>query len=240
MRFSSYNPNDRYRQRSAKRTTSTIAFLFLFLTIFGAGYWVGGMRAQQNAYILREEKRILKEENDQAQSNIIELRAKAQTAGVRLEQLRASYEEILPEGPMRDLLALLRKQIEQGVDIKRLESVILSARPPQNCSDPESKRFVVATPAYQGPGSKASIDGGITIYGEGISSKNSGGNQEAWFDPGQPVKITFKATGRAPEIKEGLLPIHHSMVIKNKEYRFTVTSGAKSFVKITYDHCDYP
>ena len=241
MSFSSYNPHDRYRQRAAKRTSTMIAFLFLFSAIFGAGYWVGGVRSQQNIYILQEEKRILSEESEHAQNEMIKLRAEAQTANVRLEQLKASYEELLSEGPMRDLVTLVRQQIDQGVDVGRLESVILLARPPQNCSDPESKRFVVLTPVYNGPSSKASIGGGaVTIFGKGVSAKNSKGNKEAWYDPGQPVEITFRAQDGASKTKKGLLPIRHSMVVKGKEYRFTASAGAKSFVKVTYDHCDYP
>ncbi len=240
MSFSSYNPNDRYRQRSARRTSSILTFMFVFFAILGTGYWVGGVRSQQRIYILQEEKRILGEESADGQNVMIELRAEAQTASVRLEQLRASYDELLSDGPMRDLVTLVRKQIDQGVDADRLESVILSARPPQNCSDPENKRFVVTTPVYNGPSSKASIRGGIYVFGKGVSSKNSKGKREAWFDPSQPVEVTFKAKGQTSTTKKGILPIHNSMVVGNKEYRFTITAGARSFVKVTFDHCDYP
>ncbi len=240
MNFSAYNPYDRYRQRSAARTTRSIASLFLFTFIFGGGFWVGGMRYQQNMYILQEEKRILSEASEQSQSDMIKLRAEAQTANIRLEQLRATYEELISEGAMRDIVELVRKQIDQGVDVQRLKSVILSARPPQNCSDPQSKRFVVSTPVYKGPSSAASINSVISIFGNGVSSKNEKGNKEAWFDPKQPIDITFKAKGIKPQKKKGLLPLHHSMIIKDKEYRFTVTEGAKSFAKVTFDHCDYP
>ncbi|PCJ99794.1 MAG: hypothetical protein COA45_02970 [Zetaproteobacteria bacterium] len=214
--------------------------MFIFGSIFGSGYWVGGMHSQQIMYILQEEKRILSEEKNDGQNIMIELRADSQTANVRLEQLRASYDELLSDGPMRDLVTLVRNQIDQGVDAKRLESVILSARPPQNCSDPESKRFVVATPVYKGPSSKAAIPGGISVFGKGLSSKNSKGKKEAWFDPNQPVEITFQAKGKKPTMKNGVLPIHNSMIVGDKEYRFTITAGSKSFVKVTFDHCDYP
>lgn len=240
MGFSSYNPSDRYRQRSARRTSSFLTFLFVFFAIFGAGYWFGSLRSQQRIYILQEEKRLLGDENTEGQDAMVELRAEAQTASVRLEQLRASYDELLSDGPMRDLVTLVRKQIDQGVDAKRLESVILSARPPQNCSDPENKRFIVTTPVYNGPSSQASIGGGISIFGKGVSAKNSKGKKEAWFDPGQPVEIIFQAKGRRATTKKGVLPIHYSMVVKDKEYRFTMTPGAKSFIKVTFDHCDYP
>lgn len=240
MSFSPYNPNDRYRARTARRTSSIITLIFFLFVIFAIGYWVGGLRSQQNIYILQEERRILSTENENLENSSTDLRAKAQTANVRLEQLKTEYEDILPDGEMRNLVDLVRKQIEQGVGVERLHSVILSARPPQNCSDPDSKRFVIKTPVYNGPSSLASISRVISIYGEGVSSKNSKGNNEAWFDPSKPVSLSFKANGQDVKIKEGLLPIHHSMVVRDKEYRFTITSGAKSFAKVTFDHCDYP
>ncbi len=237
----SYNPYDRYRQRSARRTTSIIMFMFLFAAMFGLGYWVSGIRSQQDIYILKEEKRIISEENDKIQSDMVKLRADAQTANVRLEQLKASYQEILSDGAMKDIVTLVGKQLKQGVDEKRLKSVILSARPPQNCSDPKSKRFIVITPVYKGSNSKSSIDDGVVyVSGKGKPSKNSKGQNEAWFDSGQVIEVTFKAKNRKAETKKGLLPLHHSMVIAGKEYRFTITVGEKSFAKVTFDHCDYP
>ncbi len=241
MSIYSYNPYDRYRQRSARRITAIIIFMFIFVAIFAFGYWVGGIRSQQDIYILKEQERILSAENSKAQEDLVKFRAEAQTANVRLEQLRASYQELLSEGPMKELVTLVIKQVEQGVDLKRLKSVILSARPPQNCSDPKSKRFVVITPVYKGPSSSASIDDGIiSVFGKGKSSKNSKGKKEVWFDAGQAIEVTFKAKDRAPETKKGLLPLYHSMVIEGKEYRFTITSGEKSFAKVTFDYCDYP
>ena len=240
MDFSSYNPHERYRRRAARRTTSMLIFLFIFLAICGVGYWAGTIHAQQRIYILQQEKGSLADENKKMQNEMTQLRAEAQTANVRLEQLRASYEEILPEGPMRDLVTLLKQQIDKGVDVKRLESVILLARPPQNCTDPESKRFVVTTPVYKGPGSTATISSGIAVFGEGVAARNSTGHKEAWFDPRQPVSITFKVKGRETKVKKGILPIYHSTVSDGKEYRFTVSASAKSFAKVTFDHCDYP
>ncbi len=175
------------------------------------------------------------------QDEVTALRAEAQTAQVRLEQLRASYDELLSEGAMHDLLELLRQQLEKGVDPNRLRSVILSARPPQNCIDAKSKRFVVITPVYNGPQSIASIGkGAVSISGVGASAQNAQGQAEAWFDPGQPVTLTFRGRGSEEQVKQGMLPIYHSVVVDDKEYRFTITEGTKSFAKVTYDYCDYP
>lgn len=241
MSFSSYNPSDRYRQRSARRITSMLTFIFVFAVIFGMGFWAGGVRSQQDMYILKEEKRVLSEERDLVQADMTKMRAEAQTATVRLEQLRANYDELLGDGPMKNFVSLVRQQIDEGVDVKRLESVILSARPPQNCSNPQSKRFIVKTPVYKGPSSSAALPKNlVVITGTGKPAKNAQGKKEAWFDPGQPIDLTFDVKGQEVQKKKGVLPLYHSVVIEDKEYRFTLTAGDKSFVKVAYDYCDYP
>ncbi len=241
MTLSYYNPNDRYRQRAARRMTFFLGFGFVFALIFGFGFWMGGMRAQQNMYILQEEKRIISEERDKVQAEMTKMRAESQTAKVRLEQLRANYDELLGGGMMKDLVSLVRQQIDQGVDVKRLQSVILSARPPQNCSAPQTKRFVVDTPVYSGPSNRAVLPEEVVIVtANGASAQNAQGRKEAWFDPNQPVEISFKVKSGKTETKKGILPIYHTVVYGDKEYRFTIKTGDKSFVQVTYDNCDYP
>ncbi len=241
MSISPYDPGDRYRRRSAQRTVGVFMFLIFIGVTVGIGVWLGRMKSQQSLYIYQEKNSNLVKEQEKMQDEVTALRAEAQTAQVRLEQLKASYEELLSEGAMQDLLELLRQQLEKGVDPNRLHSVILSARPPQNCSDAKNKRFVVITPVYNGPSSIASIGkGAVSISGVGSSAQNSKGQAEAWFDPGQPVKLTFKGRGGKDQLKQGMLPIYHSVAVGDKEYRFTITEGTKSFAKVTYDYCDYP
>ncbi len=241
MTLSAYDPNARYRRRFARQITNTVMLCIFLGVVLSIGYWIGGMHSQQNLYILEQEKRVLQEESREVQEQMTELRAEAQTATVRLEQLRVSYEELLSEGPMQELVTLLRQQLDKGIDATRLKSVILSARPPQNCADPQSKRFVVRTPVYKGPSSNVSVDKNtVSVFGNGTSVQRSGGKKEAWFDPNQPVELTFRTRDGREDKKKGVLPIYHSVVVKDKEYRFTVTAGAKSFARVTYDHCDYP
>tara|TARA_R110001592_G_scaffold79054_1_gene236679 strand:- start:10856 stop:11581 length:726 start_codon:yes stop_codon:yes gene_type:complete len=241
MSISSYNPNDRYRQRSARRVGNMLTFIFVFGGIFGAGFWVGGLRSKQDMYILQQDKINIEEERDRVQADMTKMRAEAQTATVRLEQIRTNYDELLSDGTMKDLVSLVRQQIDQGVDAERLKSVILSARPPQNCSNSETKRFIVNTPVYQGPSSKVSLPKSvIVVTGKGTSAQNSLGKKEAWFDPGKPVELLFDVKDGQSETKKGVLPMYHSLVIEDKEYRFTMKAGEKSFVTVSYDYCDYP
>lgn len=241
MSFPSYDPHARYRQRTAKRISNFLFGLIAIGIIFGFGFWFGGLQSHQKTYILEREKTLLTKEKKRLEDEITQMRAEAQTAMVRLEQLKTDHQEFLSEGPMQELVSFLKSQLEQGVDPGRLKSVILSARPPQNCSDPQTKRFIVKTPAYNGPVSQASIaNDQVVISASGQSAKNTQGKKEAWFDPSQPITVSFKQKDKEAETRVGVLPIAYSVVVEDKEYRLSLNVGDKSFVKISFDHCDYP
>lgn len=241
MSLSSYNPSDRYRKRAASRMANFMVVSFLVLMLFGVGFWFGKQNAGQQERILKQRVQTLTSEATEVEQALIDMRSEAQTATMRYEQLKTTYDEQLPEGAVRDLLELVRKQLEEGRDPERLAFLIRSARPPRNCSEIKTRRFVVATPTNQGPQSKISVaDGSITIKGTGASAKNDKGQAEAWFDSSRPVSLDFVGLGGQAEQKKGTFPIHHSMVVGAREYRFTVSDGARSFAKVTYDSCDYP
>ncbi len=241
MSLSDYNPHDRYRKRAAARTASFMVGTFILLLIFGTGFWFGMQTAGQQEKILRQRVKSMSTQAEEMEQSLIDMRSEAQTASMRYEQLKKIYDEQLPEGPVRDLVALLRKQLQEGRDPERLAFLIRSARPPSNCSEIDTKRFVVSTPTSQGPTSKISVaDGSIIVSGNGASARNENGQPEAWFDPSRAVSVDFKALSGEVDRKEGTFPIHHSMVVGAREYRFTVTDGARSFAKVTYDSCDYP
>jgi len=141
---------------------------------------------------------------------------------------------------MQDLVTLVREQLKQGMDAERLSFVIRSARPPTGCTEPQSKRFVINTPTYTGPASFASVaEGKIKITGAGQSARNANNLPEAWYDPSKAVKISI-VNGNKRETKDGILPLRYSTILGNREYRFTIESGARSFAKVVYDSCAYP
>lgn len=241
MRITSYNPQDRYRRRAADRMAGIITVIVLVLLSFGSGFWIGKKNAGYQERVLAKKVDQLESENTELQDSMTELRAEAQTANARFEQLQAVYQETVPEGAMRDLVMLLKRQVDEGRDPERLSFLIRSARPPRNCSEPQTRRFVVSTPTYKGPDSKVAIaEGALVITGTGSSATNAQGKPEAWYDPSKQVAIEFTNLGGRKEAKTGVMPIHHSIVIADREYRMTVTDGARSFAKVTYDSCDYP
>ena len=240
MSLKSYNPHTRYRERAAQRLSSFLGVLAVILLASLLGFWMGKQFGASDAIRLKDEVETLTLERDDLQGQVTELRVIAQTANKRYEQIQEEVESIIPAGPMQNLVTLVREQIKQGMDADRLAFVIRSARPPTGCTAPENKRFVIKTPTYTGPTSYASIAGGeIKITGSGQSARNESNLPEAWYDPSKAVNITILNAG-TQEVKRGVLPIRYSTVVGDREYRFTIESGARSFAKVVYDSCSYP
>jgi hypothetical protein len=240
MMLNSYNPHSRYRERAMHRMTNAISMLIVIALSTCVGFWMGKQYGVEQNITLIEQVKTLTKERNLLQGNVTELRAEAQTANTRYEQIKAEYNAVMPEGPMQDLTSLVRQQLEEGMAPERLAFVIKSARPPTDCTDPETKRFVVSTPSYTGPDSSASVaDGGIIIKAKGASASNKEGQPEAWFDPSKPVEVSF-TSGGTTEKKNAVFPIRHSVVVGGREYRFTIEEGAKSFAKVVFDSCAYP
>lgn len=238
--ISSYDPSARYKNRSKQRIASFVVFAMVVVVSGGLGFWLGGQSAQEQIIRLKAQNVSLSSEYEQMQDNLTQLRAEAQTANTRFEQVKQEYSELIPEGPMQELTTLLRAQLEKGMDPQRLAFFIRSARPPTGCVEPEVKRFVVSTPAYKGPESIVTVaDGAVTIKGTGTSARNDKGQPEAWYDPAQPVSLVFQSPNGSDK-KRGTLPIQHSVVAGNREYRFTIEEGSRSFAKVIYDSCSYP
>lgn len=240
MSLNNYNPHMRYKERNAQRVASALGVVAVILISILLGFWLGKQYGAEHLITLKDEVEMLEEERISLQEQVTELSATAQTANTRYEQLQEEVESILPAGPMQDIVTLVREQLKQGMDAERLSFVIRSARPPSGCTEPESKRFVINTPAYSGPQSLASIaDGKIKIGGSGKSARNSKGLPEAWYDPSKRVEVYF-VNGDKKEFKKGVLPLRYSTVVENREYRFTIEKGARSFAKAVYDSCAYP
>ncbi len=240
MSFTLRSHQDRYRQRARESFTRTLMICALLTGMLACGYLIGQQRQklaiQQMKIVLQDTK----QRAEQSESAMTELRSRNETLAIELQQLNTNYQSKIPQGDLLTLTNLLQEQLDKGMTVERITQLIRASRPPQNCSAPLSKRFILSTPAYEGPESKITFaEGAITVSGNGEASINSTGSKEAWFDAGKKVKVTFTQTGGIQEIKEGILPIHHTIIRNDKEYRFSVSEGPRSFVVVTSDSCDY-
>ena len=65
--------------------------------------------------------------------------------------------------------------------------------------------------------------------------------RSAWYDPAQPVTIAFTRIGGEREEIQGVLPLHHSMVLDDAEWRFKPPCPATAaWSTSSADRCIYP
>lgn len=213
----------------------------LALAIF-VGVWLGRQYAGSEVITLR--KRTAEQEQIviQLQEQITQARSRAQVAQTRLNTMQEEVSKTLPEeGPLRELIAELRKRLDEGVSPERLSFIIKSGRPPSNCVEPQTKRFIVTTPELDKTDSSISVDNDdIKVFGKGVSARSDKGAAEAWFDPAKPVTVFFETKSGEKSQEISTLPFSTTIVEGAREYRFTIEEGARSFIKVVYDSCDYP
>lgn len=234
----------RKRQRRQRRI-AVLKWTVTLALLVAAGiyaYNTGSTLARQEVIRLAEEIDSLKTTIDDMARQNAQLAAEVEQARLREQQWQSRYKAEVPTGEPRELLSLIERRLADGVAPDRLAFVIGAAKSERVCDEaPETKRFVVPTPIYRGPSDSVSFaDGAITVTALGESALNDGGNPEAWYDPAQPISLRFTQLGGESSEVVGALPLHHSVVMGDNEYRFTIVAGQRSFVNVTGDRCDYP
>jgi hypothetical protein len=170
------------------------------------------------------------------------LHADAETARKRESEWQNRYQAEVPTGQSKDLFELIRDRMAAGVETRRLAFVIEATSNLQSCDkDPVTKRFLVQTPLYKGANDSVTFGGEtITVTASGANAADPQGNAEAWFDPSKPVNVSFAEIGGRITETTGKLPLHHSVVVRGSEYRFTVLPGPQGFVKVSGERCNFP
>ncbi len=239
--FAMYDTGGGSRRRAAERKRKLVMTLLMIGILCVLSFWWGGENVRSSEVAYKQQALELQAERAGLEQTITQLQSEVQSTQVRYQQLEERYKQEVPQGVFKQLTDLVKRRLDAGIKPERLSFIIDSARPPKNCTPAAAKRFVVKTPVYSGPhGTVAFGNGAITVTGEGQPAVGGTGSPEAWYDPGKPVQIKFIEIGGKETAKEGLLPIQHSMVLDNKEYRFTVAAGERSFITVTSDSCDYP
>ena len=171
------------------------------------------------------------------------LARQTEAAGQSEAEWRKRYEAEVPTGKALALFTMLKAQIEKGADPERIEFLVGLAANQQSCdSETRSKRFLVRTPLYDGATDAATFaDRTIVVVAQGESATDAEGNPEAWFDVAKPVVLSFIEPGGASTEATGPLPLHHSVVRGDNEYRFSATADPRQgFISVTMERCAFP
>ena len=243
MTLGLHDPHDR-RRRQFRRTV--VRWLFGIGAIIAAGaatYQTGASLAEreiaeltQTVAKMDERAQALERENTELQAGLI-------LSARRLKDAELAYRRDVPDGEVAALMGRVRDKLAAGVDRERLSFLIDSAGKPRKCDKkPVTKRFVVRTPISRSANDSVSFaKNSITVTALGESARNPEGKVEAWFDPAQAIALRLTQLGGMTTVEKGKLPLHTSVIVKDKEYRYSVVAGQqRGFVEVTGDRCDYP
>lgn len=235
-----------YERRYRRRFWTSFAKLALaggvLLGIGLFSYQMGIEQLKGRDTTLREQIETLSRTIETQKLTIDNLRSTATKAQAHAAELEARLQRELPSGRLAELSRLVAARLAAGIDPARLAFVIEQAQNPRNCQPGETRRIVLATPLLRSPARVASFaSGAVTVTGEGISAQNAQGQKESWYDPAQPVSLRIGLHGsREPQELNGVLPLHHAVIVDHTEYRISVVPGARSFAEVTVDRCPAP
>jgi len=216
----------------------------LLLLILGvSSYWTGSKLAVSE--VTRLERKVEELEKNVAELSERNAALQAETSAAKESEAKwqARYDAEVPKGKSKELLALIEGQIAKGADPKRIAFLVDTAANKRTCdSELQTKRFLLRTSLYAGANDSVSFaNNAIIVTGEGQLSTNAEGKPEAWFDPAQPVALYFVQPGGKRSEASGVLPLHHSVVRGDSEYRFTIlASDSQGFISVTAERCAFP
>lgn len=241
MTLGRYDYDKRYRRRFL---TGFVKLGLLAALLLGTGlfaYQMGVEQMKGRDASLREEVSTLSRQKAELELLAGQMQNAARTAEARAADSEARLKREVPTGELARLAKLVGERLSAGLDPARLAFVIEHAQTQRNCQQPDSKRFVLATPLLKaGNRSTTFGNGTITVTGEGLSARNPQGQPESWYDPAQPVRIRIVTQAGKETVVAGTLPLHQSVVVDQTEHRFTFTPGPRSYVEVTADRCPFP
>ncbi len=216
-----------------------VALLVGVIAISGTwSYDIGTTLARQEVTLLERKVSDLNEANETLRDEVLELNTELAGEKVRQGQL----ERNIPSAQERDLLTIIQARLKAGVDLDRLAFVLGAVSKVRECDlDPTTRRFVANTEIRAGANDTVSFaNNSVTVTAIGAAAADSEGKPLGWFDPAKPIKVVFTNIDGTRSQTEGILPMQHSVVAGNREYRFNLVAGERSFVRVTADRCQYP
>lgn len=214
--------------------------LAVVLGFFGAigfyGYEVGQRLALEEVTTLRQEIDRLSGSEAGYRDEITRLEADLEAASARADEFEAKYAQVAPTDDTREILAAVQAKLQSGLDAKRLAFVVQAAERPRRCTGEETRRFMVKTARFDGNATWVRFADLITVTADGTGANNGA---EEWYDTDKPVTVKFTLIGGKESQVSGPLPLQHSLVAKGGEYRFTISPGARGFVEVTGDRCEF-
>ena len=232
-------------RRRRQRRWQLLKWAAMLAGILAAGFYsyeTGSRLTERKVERLKEQIQALGNEIQGLEQDNDRLAEVARNAKVKVQEWQQRYRQDIPTGNMKSLYEILRRKLETGVAGDRLAFILNQATNRHDCAEGvETRRFYVKTPLYNGGNDAVGFaDSTIVVTAEGATSVDSAGNQRARFDPAKAVVVRFARLGGEAIEAQGVLPLHHAMVLGDKEYRFSIVAGEPGMVKVTAGNCPFP
>ncbi len=241
MSLGLYDTERRHRRRMLASIFRFGLVIVLLVVTSAISYRYGVRQVETDEARLLAEVEALRTAKSNLESDALRHQSEVRTVEIRYEELQRRFEAEMPTGALRELTALARERLAEGLDPERLAFYIREANDPRDCSPMDSKRFVMPTPAYQGADGTVSFNNGrISVTGLGANAIAENGGIQGWFDPAKDVAITLTVIDGETETITGVLPLYKSIVLEDKEFRFAFQQGRRSFIQVTADRCAFP
>jgi hypothetical protein len=243
MSLGLHDAHERRRRQTRRAIARWLLALGAIVAATALAYEAGSSLAERELEELEQRVADLVQRVEALEQENTDLQAGLILEDRRLKDAELRYERDVPRGALAALMGRVRAKLDAGVEEERLAFLIDSAGKPRTCDDkPVTKRFMVRTPISRGANDSVSFaKNSITITALGESALNAEGKVEAWFDPAQAVTLRLTELGGKTTVERGKLPLHTSVIVKDKEYIYTVVAGKqRGFLEVTGDRCEYP
>lgn len=218
MSLGTYDPERRYRRRSAERRRNIFMLLFLFILISGLSYWAGKISIRSAAEAARNLAQSAGEERDSLLSEVTTLRAR-----------------------MRECDAVSTQNHLDAIPAGQLQAIGATQKSARECLPKETAQLLLGTSGHAGQANTISFSGGLlSVGGSGEAAVDENGKVLSWFDPRKPVKMRFSVQDSDSVEKSALLPFTQSIISDGREYTLSVAVAAQSFVEVSVESCQAP
>ncbi len=206
---------------------AAIVFIVMFATFF---YKAGAEYSNKQVAGLEETVRDQAEKGITDRAKVDELQHMLQDRDTRITFLESDLQRIAPDDNTRKLMLLARRKLDAGVEIGRLQALIAASDRPMSCSEPTTRRLVVATRRNGNRGTFVRFGDAVTI------TANQEGNASAFY-PDKPVNAKFSVIGGEESAVQGTLPLQQSVLAAGRLFQLTLTPGEKGSVEVSGTRC---
>jgi hypothetical protein len=140
---------------------------------------------------------------------------------------------------LETLGSVIDRRLREGLTVAELRAAVEAAASARHCAGaPEVRQFLARTPVTRDPGVARFLSGRVAVTGSGSPVRNAAGRPEAWIDVREPVELKIEVGG-ATTTAAGVLPVRHTVVREDKEYRFEARPHSRrGFIEVALTVCN--